>query len=156
MLDFFGKSNPRKMPKHLFSAALHLDYATAVKADISKQNFSVCPRHWYVDATYRCARCGNTFVFTADEQRFWYEERKFWIDSWAKRCKPCREAIRELKSLKQEYDRELGHALASNATAEQKQRLITVIEALAGARVDLPAAMQEHFRILTDQIRKLS
>jgi hypothetical protein len=81
MSDGFGQHDPRKMPPHLFFGALHIDYSTAMHANSRAQNFSVCPRHWYVDATFRCARCGLDFVFTAEEQRFWYEQLGFWIDS---------------------------------------------------------------------------
>ena len=75
----FGENNPKRMPSHLFFGSRRMDYSTAQRADISKQNYTVCPRHWYVDATFRCRDCRNEFVFTAAEQRFWYEDRRFWI-----------------------------------------------------------------------------
>src|SRR6185436_18703578 len=71
--NLFGENNPKRMPKHLFFGAQRLDYKTAQRADISKQHYTVCPRHWYVDATFICSDCGREFVFTASEQRFWYE-----------------------------------------------------------------------------------
>src|SRR4051794_10797523 len=89
VFDSFGDSDPRKMPGHLFWGVRHLDYSTAVRADISQQNFSVCPRHWYIDAAFHCSRCDQSFVFTADEQKFWYEQLKFWIDSIPKECATC-------------------------------------------------------------------
>jgi hypothetical protein len=153
MFDRFGKSDPRKMPSHLFWGALHLDYATAVQADVSKQNRSICPRYWYIDAAFRCARCGNTFVFTAEEQRFWYEELGFWIDSKAKHCGECRRKLRELKALRQEYDRGVGAALDRNASAQQKQTLVDVIDGLDAGGVQLPEKMQEHRRILAKQLQ---
>ena len=84
--EVFGGKDPKKMPAHLFFEARSLDYKNAQRADISKQHYTVCPRHWYVDATFACRDCGEEFVFSADEQRFWYEDRKFFIDSLPKHC----------------------------------------------------------------------
>ncbi len=95
--DQFGKSNPRKMPAHLFHDALKLNYDSAQRADTSKQAFTVCPRHWYIDATFRCVDCGCEFVFSREEQKFWYEERKFYVDSQPNRCAACRKKGRVRK-----------------------------------------------------------
>ncbi|MFN9541417.1 MAG: zinc-ribbon domain containing protein, partial [Planctomycetota bacterium] len=73
-MDYFGKSCSENMPRHFFWECLHLDHDSAVRADVSRQNYSVCPRYWYVDATFRCSRCSETFKFTAAEQKRWYEE----------------------------------------------------------------------------------
>lgn len=68
-LDMFGEFDARNMPSHKFPGSLRLDHESAVKADTSKQNFSVCPRYWYVDAAMKCVRCGKEFSFSVDEQR---------------------------------------------------------------------------------------
>jgi hypothetical protein len=86
----FGESSSREMPSHLFYGALHIDHDTAVKADIRRQDFSVCPRQWYVDAVFSCRRCGEKFRFSADEQWFWYEECRFYVDSAPRECPSCR------------------------------------------------------------------
>ncbi len=93
----FGEADAKKMPAHLFHGALSIDYDSAVRADISKQDYTVCPRHWYVDATFKCADCGSEFVFSAQEQRFWYEDRRFYVDSQPKRCAACRKKERQRK-----------------------------------------------------------
>jgi hypothetical protein len=143
------------MPKHFFWGALHIEYATAVRADITKQDFSVCPRHWYVDAAFRCPRCKRTFVFSADEQRFWYEELRFYVDSLATHCKECRKELRQLKILKQEYDRDVVPALASSASIEQKERLASIVDALTEGGVQLPEKIMETRRTLQQQIEQL-
>jgi hypothetical protein len=155
VIDGFGKNDPRKMPQHLFWGALHIDYPTAVRADISKQDFGVCPRHWYVDAAFRCPRCDRTFVFSADEQRYWYEELKFYVDSRTKHCSECRKTLRELKAIKQEYDRNVVCALATSAGVELKERLVAVVDALTDGGVHLPGKILENRRILTNQIERL-
>lgn len=152
MFDRFGKRDPRNMPMHLFFGALNLDYSSAIRADISKQHFSVCPRYWYVDAAFRCPRCGENFVFTADEQRFWYEELGFWIDSQAQHCKHCRGELRHLKALRQEYDREIEQVMARDADPDCKRRLLEVIEELHNGGVQLPERMRERHRVLARQL----
>ena len=43
----------------------------------------------------RCERCGEEFWFSANEQRIWYEEWGFRIDSIPKHCAACRKMLRE-------------------------------------------------------------
>ena len=156
MFDGFGEDDPRKMPWHLYLDATLRDYASAVRADTSKQNFSVCPRHWYFDTKLRCSRCGESFTFTTSEQRFWYEELGFWVESYAKHCASCRGVLRRLKSLKQEYDREIGRALARDADRELKRRLLGVLDALEGGGIDLPERTQEKRRVLRIQLDRVA
>ncbi len=52
------------------------------------------PYFAFIDAELRCEDCGQTFVFAAVEQRFWYETLKFWVQSRPKQCIPCRRARR--------------------------------------------------------------
>lgn len=52
------------------------------------------PRLVYAPITRRCASCGKDFGFSTAEQRHWYEELGFTIDSVATRCPPCRRSIR--------------------------------------------------------------
>jgi len=93
----FGNDDPRKMPAHFFYRSLRVDYETAVQADTDKQNCSICPRYWYVDTTFRCDRCGAEFSFSAAEQRAWYEDYGFWVDSRPRHCLACRQDLRTLK-----------------------------------------------------------
>ena len=97
-LDVFGDTDPKKMPAHLWSGLRTMDYSSAVRADTTKQDFTVCPRHWYIDAVFQCVDCGKEFLFSAKEQRFWYEERGFYVDSLPKRCAECRKKERTRKS----------------------------------------------------------
>jgi hypothetical protein len=154
VFDSFGDSDPRKMPGHFFWGVRYLDYSTAVRADVSKQNFSVCPRHWYVNAAFHCSRCGQSFVFKADEQKFWYEELKFWVDSIPRECSKCRKELRELKALQQEYDRDIASTARKNTSIDEKERLVAVIEAIEAGGVTLAAKAIENRRLLLSQIKK--
>ena len=49
-MDDFGQTDSRKMPAHLFWGALYFDHETAIRANPEKQNFTICPRFWYLDA----------------------------------------------------------------------------------------------------------
>ncbi|WP_442485696.1 zinc-ribbon domain containing protein [Aeoliella sp. SH292] len=142
------------MPIHLFWGVKHLDYSTAVRAATSKQNFTVCPRHWYIDAAFHCSRCGESFVFTAEEQKFWYEELRFWVDSLPKECINCRRELRELKALQQEYDRGIAAALLKSTDIVEKRRLVLVIEAMEAGGLALADGVRENHRVLLSQIAK--
>jgi hypothetical protein len=109
----FGKDNARGMPPHLFFGSVRIDYSTAVRANAEKQNCSICPRYWCVDAVFPCERCNSEFIFSAAEQRTWYEEYRFWVDSLPKHCLACRQKLRKLKAARQEYDRNVEQALIS-------------------------------------------
>jgi hypothetical protein len=154
VFDDFGKSDSRKMPAYLFSGSLHVYHLTAVKADISRQDFSVCPRHWYIDATFRCRRCGQEFLFSVDEQKFWYEECQFWIDSMPRECPACRQALRDLKALKQEYDRDVALASRRDMSTARKQRLIEVIDALVASGVGQSPKMASVRDTLIKQVER--
>jgi hypothetical protein len=155
-VDGFGHDDPRKMPVGgFFRGAIRLDYATAVRANDARQNFSVCPRQWYIDATFRCARCKKQFVFSAKEQRYWYEKLQFYVDSYPKHCKSCRQDVRRLKALQEEYDRDSAAALAKSADVKQKKRMVAVVNMLDRGGVELPEKAYDKQRILKQQLERL-
>ena len=141
------------MPAHLFWRALRLDYTSAVRADAAKQNCSICPRYWYVDAVFGCDRCGSEFTFTAAEQRAWYEEYRFWVDSLPRHCLPCRRALREAKTARQTYDLGVARALGG-ADPELTQRVADAIDQLYELGGELPPRITEHRRRLARQIER--
>lgn len=49
---------------------------------------------FYVDTVFTCRDCGEEQVWTAKQQKWWYEARLGPIDSTAVRCLPCRRARR--------------------------------------------------------------
>ena len=55
------------------------------------------PFYAYFDTDQHCASCGKDFVFRADEQRFWYEEKRFNVQSYPKNCLNCRRRHRDKK-----------------------------------------------------------
>ena len=74
----------------------------AVRGDITRQHFCpMChvPRYFYVDVARNCVQCGEPFVFSGAEQKFWYETLQFHFDSIATRCVACRRKRRSDKAL---------------------------------------------------------
>ena len=149
----FGKVNPRDMPVHFFFGSVRLDYGSAIRADISRQNCSVCPRYWYLDAIFRCTRCNTEFCFTASEQRHWYEDLGFWVDAFPKKCPACRSQLRNLNALRQEYDRDVARVLRTR-DLEEKERLAHVIDQLYEIGGELPERINENRQRLAQQIAR--
>lgn len=74
----------------------------AVRGDITKQQYcGAChrPHYFYVDETRRCVQCYADFVFSAAEQKYWYETRQFHYRSIPIRCRACRRRARSAKVL---------------------------------------------------------
>jgi len=150
----FGRDDPREMPAHFFYRSLRVDYGSAVRANAERQNCSICPRYWYVDTVFPCARCASEFTFSAAEQRIWYEEYGFWIDSLPKHCLACRREFRELKALRQQYDRSVGEALEAT-DPELKKDVARLIDQLYELGGELPLRINENRRRLARQLSKL-
>ena len=62
-------------------------------ADHSKlrhvNTYGLLPRY-YVEYPFKCQDCGKDDVWTARDQKWYYEEAKGHIDAKAVRCRPCR------------------------------------------------------------------
>lgn len=66
----------------------------ADQALLTRHNpFSTVPA-FHADKVFTCRDCGEEQVWTAKQQKWWYEERLAPIDSTAVRCLPCRRARR--------------------------------------------------------------
>ncbi|MBK9967459.1 MAG: zinc-ribbon domain-containing protein [Holophagales bacterium] len=82
----------------------------AVRGDPRRQLFCCeIPRYFYVDLDRTCRDCGAPFVFSAREQKHWYETLGFRLDANAVRCLPCRRAFRR--------DKGIGRALSDASRA---------------------------------------
>jgi hypothetical protein len=150
----FGGNDPKEMPAHFFSGAARMDIHTAQQAKISKQNFSVCPRCWYVDAVFVCRDCSKEFTFSAAEQRFWYEDCHFWIDSRPTCCAACRKEQRTRLNLKKRYDSLIATALGA-CPVEVKKEVVAIINELEAGEDDLPERMKQNRATLYAQLEKL-
>lgn len=97
---------------------LDLDYQQplprgAVRGDPRQQTFCCdLPRYYFLDVARSCVQCGERFVFSAEEQKHWYETLHFRLDSTAIRCKPCRRRRRSERAIREAL------AAASRAAAD--------------------------------------
>ena len=80
-----------------------LQLGKALIADFSKQLYlDYDPYLAYVDRSKICKTCGDHFVFTKSEQKFWYEDLQFWVQVQPNNCQSCRKEIRHQKNLNSE------------------------------------------------------
>lgn len=47
-------------------------------------------RGYYVDKSFACRDCGQAEIWTATQQKWWYESAKGGVHTQASRCRPCR------------------------------------------------------------------
>jgi len=63
-------------------------------------------REFYVDRPFICKDCGTAEVWTATQQKWWYETAKGDVWRVAIRCRPCRRRERERKAEARKIQRE--------------------------------------------------
>lgn len=141
---------PEFLPRALFQNCVRVDPNSAERANESLQRFVVMGRAWYVDATLLCGRCGFEFLFAVSEQRFWYEELKFYVDSFPRLCPACRHH----QKIRTSYDANIAAALASS-DLEIKRQVIDLINQLDDQIDPLPDAICINRKRLEKQIQSI-
>src|SRR5262249_32100586 len=70
-----------------------------IKADLHKQtpNNSHSRPLYYEDLRFTCRDCGAECVWTAEQQRLWYEQWGGPVQSTAIRCRACRKRVQRAK-----------------------------------------------------------
>lgn len=105
---------------------------TAIAADVSRQAPATIPVTHYYDAKRQCADCRKPFIFFAAEQKFWYEELGFPLESDCIRCVFCRKKQQGLELSRQRYE-ELFHIQAR--TSRQNREMVECSLALVEAGI---------------------
>lgn len=77
---------------------------TAILADPSKQTRATIPVTHYFDLERICLDCRRRFIFFAEEQKYWYEELGFGLESDCIRCTDCRKRQQEVARLRRRYE----------------------------------------------------
>lgn len=72
------------------AAALQPGMVLADRDKLAHNNTYGLLPFFYVDYAFTCRDCGSQEVWTAKQQKWWYEEAQGHIDSRAVRCRPCR------------------------------------------------------------------
>lgn len=105
---------------------------TAIAANTARQNRPTIAVTHYFDSRRSCVDCGQSFLFFAAEQKYWYEVLGFPLEANCVRCVPCRKQQRTLQAQRQRYE-EL--VVLEDRTADQDIALIESALALVGASV---------------------
>ena len=77
---------------------------TAVKANTSKQKPATFHFTHYFDLERKCRDCDRDFIFFAAEQKHWYEELQFGLDSDCVRCVPCRKKVQGIERTRRQFE----------------------------------------------------
>ncbi len=128
VFEDFGCPQPSDLSKHFLPESHRRNYDTAIKADVTKQNFSVMPRCWYIDAWFYCDECKQEFCWTAKEQKHWFEDCTFFVHSYPKKCPACRQKRRVARDAKLIYDKYIHVVRDPSTHPKIKQRVIDAIE----------------------------
>jgi hypothetical protein len=84
--------------KLIWACDLCIATGKAIRAEPSKQITGLDhPFFAYFDRSLPCTDCGKDFVFSAQEQHYWYDVLQFYIDSYPKQCAACRRKRRIYK-----------------------------------------------------------
>lgn len=119
ILDYFLKdikSQPgliqRLKQGHFEWACDHcLETGRAIEGKVAEQTFCDNPPYLaYLDKKKNCETCSKNYIFSKEEQKFWYEELKFWVQSTPKNCQACRKEIRNKKNLNTKLSKLIKHA----------------------------------------------
>ncbi len=109
--------------------------AGAVPADQSKllhdNTYGPRPR-FYVDTPFTCIECGTEEVWSATDQKWWYEEAKGKIATRANRCSVCRRKRRFRRS--QERRVHIEGIVSKYGVEDAAWRLRLTVEALERMR----------------------
>lgn len=77
---------------------------TAILADLRKQVAATIPVTHYYDVKRQCRDCNRMFIFFAAEQKYWYEDLQFPLESDCIRCCLCRAKQRQIVHSLQQYE----------------------------------------------------
>lgn len=77
---------------------------TAVVADLARQTPATVPVTHYFDLEHKCCDCGRPYIFFAEEQKYWYEELGFGLDSGCVRCVDCRKQQQSIAQKRELYE----------------------------------------------------
>ena len=157
----------------------HWQYADAslfpqsvLAADVSRQNFALYPRVFYVDMLVHCRECQRPFLFFAKEQQHWYEELGFYVDADCVHCPVCRKKFHRQQALLKRYGRlvalqqptrkELMQlvddtvALLRSGHLKNTQRLSTLIGKARRLIPEYPGVEQLRLQIVATEARQKS
>lgn len=102
-----------------------IDTGKAIQSNFEKQTYcDFVPHLAYYDKKITCKTCKEDFIFTKEEQQYWYEKLQFWVQGECVNCKKCRKKKRDISVI----DTELSNILKdkSKMSAADFDRVIEI------------------------------
>ena len=121
---------------------------TAIVADLARQAPATVPVTHYFDLERECRDCGRPFIFFAAEQKHWYEELGFGLDSDCVRCIECRKRQQGIARERELYE-SLFHV--PDKTVEQLLQMAAACLSLIEAGV-FTAKQAQRVRMLLNAV----
>jgi len=100
LIDVDTRSNISKMPPVGAIQAAHEQLE-------HNNTYGLLP-NFYVDKPFVCRDCGSKEIWTAKQQKWWYEIAKGHIDSTAVRCRRCRNIVKGEKVKQKQHMKEMA------------------------------------------------
>lgn len=122
--------------------------STAIVADLSRQTPATVPVTHYFDLARRCRDCSRQFIFFAEEQKYWYEELGFGLESDCVRCVECRKTQQGIARQREVYE-SLFHV--HNRTVDQSLQMAEACLSLIEAGTFSPR-QSERVRMLLNSV----
>jgi Probable zinc-ribbon domain len=72
--------------------------AASLAPDNSYSTPDYVMRGYYIDAPFTCKECGKREIWSAEQQKWWYETAKGSVWTMATRCRACRRRERERRN----------------------------------------------------------
>jgi Probable zinc-ribbon domain len=124
----------------------------SIAAKVEEQTYCIWqPYMAYVDQKIICKTCNTNFIFSKEEQLFWYEKLKFWVESYAINCKKCRKVKRDRKNLISQAQKDIAKFLPDfdKWNIEHLERVIHLYELTESKRV------VQQYKIQLEKLKKI-
>lgn len=125
---------------------------TAIAADPARQTGATVPVTHYFDLKRQCRDCKRMFIFFAAEQKYWYEELGFGLESDCVRCAECRKHQQGLARQRETYE---ALFLVQDRSADQSLTMADACLSLIENGV-FTTRQTERVRMLLNSIPKAS
>lgn len=91
-----AEARERRCREAVLKHAVPVDHVALVPCNDGVPPYFI-ERGSYLDVPFTCASCGSEEVWTATQQKWWYEAAKGSLYSGAKLCRSCRQDARRYK-----------------------------------------------------------
>jgi hypothetical protein len=122
MLESFMEVQQRYPDFYQWACDDCLKFGKAILASPKRQNHThshpmdaEVPYLAYFDQHFTCRNCSASFLFSKEEQQYWYEELAIYVKARPIYCKPCRKEIRAAKALNTELSELLKDGVPQEA-----------------------------------------